>query len=156
MPSEPLTPIRPAQAQEAARIRSLVRAERLNPFGLDWRRFFVAVDETGAILGCVQQKTHWRRRQPVVRELASLVVSREWRGQGLGAVLVRHLQEKAGPPLWLMCRARLVPFYEQFAFREQRGRGEMPLYFAIIQTGVDLLTFGRRRSDYLAIMVWYG
>src|SRR5690606_23445739 len=93
-------------------------------------------------------------RKEAARELASLVVSPSRRGQGLGTALVRHLQEQAGPPLWLMCRSRLVPFYERSAFREVQDRRKMPLIFAILQAGFDLGTLGRRRSDYLAIMLW--
>lgn len=156
MPSEPRPFIRPARRHEAARIRALVRAEQLNPLDLDWRRFFVAEDGAGRVIGCVQEKRHWRWRRPPARELASLVVSPSWRSQGLGGALVRHLQEQSRPPLWLICRSRLVPFYEQFAFREVRRKGEMPLYYAILQGGSDLATLGRRRSDYLAVMVWEG
>lgn len=154
MPSEAAEQIRPAQPRDVARIRSLVHAERLNPFGLHWQRFYVAVGDNGRVAGCVQLKEHRYGRKVAARELASLVVSPSRRGQGLGTALVRHLQEQAGPPLWLMCRSRLVPFYERLAFREVEDRRKMPLIFAILQAGFDLGTLGRRRSDYLAIMLW--
>ncbi len=131
-----------------------MHGERLNPFGLHWQRFYVAAGESGAVAGCVQLKEH-RGRAPV-RELASLVVSPTERGQGLGRALVRHLQLQAGPPLWLMCRSGLVPFYEQCAFREVEDKRLMPLTFAILQAGFDLATMGKRNGDYLAIMVWHG
>jgi GNAT superfamily N-acetyltransferase len=148
--------IRAARQQDAARIRALVRAERLNPFGLDWRRFYVMDNAAGQVAGAIQQKAHWRLHRPPVRELASLVVDPAWRGQGLGSRLVRHLQNQAGPPLWLMCRSGLVPFYEQLDFREVVRKGEMPVYFAIMQAAFDLLTPGRRTIGFLAIMFWQG
>jgi predicted N-acetyltransferase YhbS len=98
----------------------------------------------GLVTGCVQLKTHWRWRRPPVRELASLVVSRAWRRKGIASLLVRHVQEQSGPPLWLMCRSRLVPFYERFDFREVKSKCQMPLYFAILQAGLDLVTLGRQ------------
>lgn len=156
MPNEPAGEIRPARPQDAATIRSLVRAARLNPFGLHWQRFYVVADENGTIGGCVQLKEHRRWHKQAVRELASLVVRPSWRGQGLGAALVRHLQRQAGPPLWLMCRSRLVTFYERSGFGEVVDRSEMPPAFAILQAGFDLARLGRRNSEYLAIMVWRG
>jgi predicted N-acetyltransferase YhbS len=92
----------------------------------------------------------------LVRELASLVVSPAWRGQGIGGALVRHLQRRTGPPLWLMCRSQLVPFYRRFGFGEVARKREMPLYFAAVQSAYDVFTLGRRVREHLAIMVWQG
>jgi N-acetylglutamate synthase-like GNAT family acetyltransferase len=127
----------------------MVRAARLNPVGLDWRRFAVAIDGTGEVIACVQVKPHG-----AARELASLVVARGWRGQGLGQQMVRHVQQEAGPPLWLMCRSTLVPFYERSGFREVRRHSGIPRYFRAMHL---LFGVGRRlgpRAVYLTIMVW--
>jgi hypothetical protein len=59
--------IRPAKQGEAGEIRRMVYTARINPMGLDWRRFVVAVDPDGRLIGCGQVKTHrdgrtnWRR-----------------------------------------------------------------------------------------------
>ena len=36
--------LRPATAADFPAIRALIRRVRINPYGLDWRRFLVAVD----------------------------------------------------------------------------------------------------------------
>jgi amino-acid N-acetyltransferase len=142
--------LRPAGAEDAAAIKALVHGARLNPFGLSWQRFTVAVDARGRIVGCVQLKRH----RGGSRELASLVVARPWRGRGIGRALIRHTKRKAGLPLWLMCAGRLAPFYRRFGFRQVTQAGAMPHYFAAIYLLFRL--FGRfaRRERRLAVMVW--
>jgi N-acetylglutamate synthase-like GNAT family acetyltransferase len=85
---------------DSAPIRRLIRAARINPTGLDWRRFTVAVEGTRRLIGCGQIKPH----PDGSRELASLAVEETWRGQGVASALIKHLQEIFGPPLWLTCR----------------------------------------------------
>lgn len=43
--------IRPAKQGEAGEIRRMVYTARINPMGLDWRRFVVAVDPDGRLEG---------------------------------------------------------------------------------------------------------
>ena len=50
--------IHPATAQHAAAIQSLVRSSGINPTGLAWQRFLVALDAAGELIGCVQIKPH--------------------------------------------------------------------------------------------------
>ena len=40
--------IRPARETEAAQIRDLIHLVGINPIGLDWKRFVVAVNDRGA------------------------------------------------------------------------------------------------------------
>lgn len=128
----------------------MVRAERLNPLGLDWRRFYV-VEANGEVVACAQTKPHGN-----VRELASLVVATDWRGCGFGREMVTFLQAEAGPPLWLTCRSALVPFYEACEFHEVRKWQDMPRYFAAARILFDLAhSFGWSGSA-LAVMVWRG
>lgn len=115
--------LRPARATDAPAIRALVRRERLNPFGLSWQRFVVA-DAAGTVVGCAQVKPH--RGGP---EFASLVVAPGWRGRGLAAALINHFVKQQTEPLWLMCAARLMPFYEQFGFRPAMSASTMPPFF---------------------------
>ena len=72
--------IRPAAADEAEAIRRLVRAQpRMNPTGLDWRNFVVAVRPDGRLAGCVQL----RPAGAGAVELGSLVVAPAERGVAL-------------------------------------------------------------------------
>jgi N-acetylglutamate synthase-like GNAT family acetyltransferase len=71
--------IRRARAADQADITTLVREARLNPRGLHWSRFLVA-DDDGRIVGVAQLRLH----SDGARELASLVVKPEYRGQGFG------------------------------------------------------------------------
>lgn len=127
----------------------MVHAARLNPLGLDWRRFFVAVDESGEVVACVQEKPHGR-----VRELASLVVAPDRRGEGIGREMVAYLQRQTTPPLWLVCRSTLVPFYQHCGFEEVDERSEMPIYFRLLRTVFDLGRRWRPSRAYLAVMLW--
>jgi N-acetylglutamate synthase-like GNAT family acetyltransferase len=129
----------------------MVRAARLNPLGLDWQRFFVAVDEDGEVVACVQEKPHRR-----VRELASLVVARDRRGEGIGREMVAYLQDQTTPPLWLVCRSTHVSFYQQCGFEEVNERGEMPFYFRLLRIVFDLGRRWRPSRAYLAVMLWRG
>ena len=70
--------IRSAQEAESAQIKALIHEVGINPTGLDWRRFLVAVDGLGRVIGCGQIKPHGSD----ILELASIAVSPEHRGQG--------------------------------------------------------------------------
>lgn len=141
--------LRRATADDAATIKQMVRAARLNPFRLDWQRFWLAVNADQAIVGCIQVKPHGDG----VNELASLVTQPDWRGQGVGRLLVAHLQQEVGPPLWLMCESGLTPFYQRFGFVEVREMGEMPAHFRFMRR-LSRLFFPPHSGRYLAIMQW--
>lgn len=142
--------IRAATKADEARIRELVRNERLNPLGIDWRRFFVA-EAKGEVVACVQTKPHGE-----VRELASLVVAPGWRGHGLGRQMVTLIQTEAGPPLWLTCRAVLISYYEACGFQEVNKSRIMPRYFAAARLLFDIVQLLGSSGSTLAVMVWRG
>jgi N-acetylglutamate synthase-like GNAT family acetyltransferase len=119
--------------------------------GLDWRRFVVAVDDRCRIVGCGQVKAH----QGGVRELASLAVSRKWRRRGVGGRIIEHLMHTSAPPLWLMCRSGLVPYYLRFGFEEVMADEPQPTYFRRMRSLARALVFAGRK-DHLAIMAWRG
>jgi N-acetylglutamate synthase-like GNAT family acetyltransferase len=121
---------------------------RINPSGLDWRRFIVAVDPSGALIGCGQVKPHGDG----TRELASIAVVPPWRGRGVARAIVEHFQAAAGPPLWLTCASRLIPLYHRFGFVE--AVADLPPYFRRLRRIARLILFVARTEDYLAIMRW--
>ncbi len=104
--------LRPAESRDAAAIRALIRQGRINPIGLDWRRFWLAVDAKDRVIGCGQVKPH----TDGTRELASIAVSAQWRGRGVARALIEKLVADHPPPLYLTCRARLGALYARFGF----------------------------------------
>ena len=144
--------LRPARFEEDRAIKQLVRRARINPLGLNWERFTVAVDGEQRIVGCVQLKPHADGSV----ELASLVVDETWRLRGVARKLVEQAKENRGDTLWLMCESSLVPFYEQFDFCNMQQGGAMPPYFRRIWRLLSLLRLLMRREPKLAIMRWQG
>lgn len=106
--------LRPARAEDAWAVRRLIWRVRIYPFGLDWRRFWLAVDRDNRLLACGQVK----RLPDGSRELASIASQPRARGQGIASALVRRLITLNDPPLFLICAAALVPFYRRFGFVE--------------------------------------
>lgn len=105
--------LRSATQTDFPAIRELIHRVQINPMGLDWARFVVAVDWQGQIVGCGQVKPHGDGS----RELASIAVEAEWRGQGVASAIIRRLLEQHPGTLYLTCRASLGSFYEPFGFR---------------------------------------
>ena len=85
-----MTTIRPARETEAAQIRDLIHSAGINPTGLDWKRFVVAVDERDAMIGCGQLKPHGGG----IVELASIAVVTSWRRRGIASAIVQRLIEE--------------------------------------------------------------
>lgn len=132
--------IRPARKEEFAAIRSLILREHLNPTGLNWRRFLVAVSARGEVLGCGQIKIH----RDGSRELASIVVQKQARSRGIAQAIIQELlRQESTRPLYLMCRPGLETFYAQFSFRTI-SENEMPPYFRHIHLLLKALTFNRK------------
>jgi N-acetylglutamate synthase-like GNAT family acetyltransferase len=116
--------LRPATEQDFPAIRALIHRVGINPMSLDWRRFIVAVDDAGRLLGCGQLKPHGKD----VIELASLAVQPDQRRGGIARAIIEALLGRAGRPLYLICAAELGPFYEKWGFRSL-APDEMPAYF---------------------------
>lgn len=51
--------LRKATRADADYIRARVRTARINPTGLSWERFPLAVNARGEIIGCGQIKPYW-------------------------------------------------------------------------------------------------
>ena len=116
--------LRPATANDAAAIRSLIHTVGINPMSLNWQRFVIAMNDGGEMLGCGQIKPHGDGTY----ELASIAVWPRFQGQGVGHAIIQHLLANAQPPLYLTCRAALRPYYERFGFHAL-NETQMPPYF---------------------------
>lgn len=139
--------LRSATCEDASAIKSLVRSARINPTGLDWRRFVVAVSPEREIIGCGQIKPH----RDGSHELASLVVKPEWRNQGIGGIIMEHLSASHEGPLYLMCRSSLGPFYEKFGFGAIQPP-DMPKYFRRITKLTKVIERLRAEGESLLVM----
>ena len=142
-----MTSIRPARETDAAQIRELIYRVGINPTGLDWRRFVVAVNDRDEMIGCGQLKPHGHE----ILELASIAVYPEHQGRGIARAIIQHLLQESPRPLYLMCQSSLGPFYEKFGFRTI-AYDEMPRYFQRISKLAGLATTLARRAERLLIM----
>ncbi len=116
--------LRQATGTDAETIHSIISRMQLNPMSLDWRRFTLAIDKDGKVIGCGQVKPHGDGSF----ELASIGVLPEWRHQGVARAIIEQLLSQHPGALYLTCRAKLEPMYEKFGFRTI-SRTEMPPYF---------------------------
>ena len=142
-----MTTIRPARETEAAQIHDLIHLVGINPMGLDWKRFVVAVNDRDEMIGCGQLKPHGQE----VLELASIAVYPEHQGKGVARAIIEHLLRDSSRPLYLMCQSSLGSFYEKFGFRGISYE-EMPRYFQRISKVAGLVTTLARREEHLLIM----
>lgn len=138
--------LRAATADDIEAIRWLVHVGQINPTGLDWRRFVVAVNHDEEVIGCVQVKPH----RDGSRELASLVVHPDRRGDGVARALIEHMLAAQPGELFLMCRSVLGPFYEKFGFQTVQP-AEMPEYFRRISRLAGVLN--RLRNEGISLLV---
>ena len=105
--------IRPATAADQGAIAGLIREVRLNPRDLDWHRFVVAADDRAGLVGCAQVRVHARG----TRELASVAVTADRRGSGIGGQLVEAILARDPGDLYLMTRRETASYFERFGFR---------------------------------------
>ena len=144
--------IRPAVQADFPAIRSLIHAVRINPVGLDWRRFTLAVGPDGGMIGCGQIKPHGDGSL----ELASIAVGQEFRGQGAARSIIVHLlAQETRRPLFLTCRARLGPLYAKFGFRPAAA-SELTPYFRRLKRLASWLNRSTGPGDGLLIMILKG
>lgn len=116
--------IRPAQESESAQIKELIHLVGINPTGLDWKRFLVAVEPSGRIISCGQIKPHGAD----ILELASIATHPDFRGLGIARMIIERLIGETPRPIYLMCVEHNGPMYEKFGFK-RLGEKQMPGYF---------------------------
>jgi len=105
--------IRPAVEADQSAIMSMIRQAKLNPRNLRWERFLIA-EEDNQIVSIRQVKVHAQG----TREVASGFVLPEYRHQGISARLMNEILNREKGTLYLMCRDKWTPYYEQFGFRQ--------------------------------------
>ena len=142
-----MTTIRPAHETEATSIRGLIHSVGINPLGLDWKRFVVAVNDRDEMIGCGQIKPHGGD----ILELASIAVYPEYREKGVARAIIEHLLNNSPRPLYLMCESSLGALYEKFGF-EAISYDDMPRYFQRISKLAGLATTLAHREERLLIM----
>lgn len=143
--------LRPATAAEFPAIRKLIWQVGINPTGLDWRRFVLAVDEEGRMLGCGQVKPH----KGSIRELASIAVVPEARGLGLARAIIVHLMQGEKPPLYLTCQPTLQALYGRFGFHTL-SLADYPTYYRRLDRLVQIFNWFRRSTESFSLMRWDG
>lgn len=104
--------IRRAEPSDQNAIRRLVRAAGINPLGLDWPNFIVAVNGN-EIIGSGQIRPH----KDGSAELASIAVLPTYQGRGIGGVIVATLVSCHTGALYLSCVDTMPSFYARFGFR---------------------------------------
>ena len=139
--------LRAARASEAGQIKDLIHLVGINPMGLDWKRFVVAVNDQDKMIGIGQLKPHGED----ILELASIAVYPEYQGQGVARAIIEHLLKDSPRPLYLMCESSNGPLYEKFGFRKLVYE-EMPRYFQRMSKLAGLVATLAQREEKLLIM----
>jgi amino-acid N-acetyltransferase len=139
--------VRKAVEADAPAIKKLVTEGRINPTGLDWRRFMVAVNQNGEVIGCGQIKPH----RDGSLELASLAVTNEWRRQGVAHAIIEELLAGHDGPLYLMCRSGLGKMYEKYGF-QALDEEHMPRYFRRVSRVAGIIEGLQSQGETLLIM----
>jgi N-acetylglutamate synthase-like GNAT family acetyltransferase len=140
--------VRSATQEDFPAIRSLIHTVQINPIGLDWRRFQVAMSPQGILLGCGQIKPHTDGS----KELASIAVLESERSNGIAWEIISTLIKiELERPLYLMCRARLNSFYDKFGFKSIDLK-DMPSYFKRISKVERIFNSSSRADDRLLVM----
>jgi len=138
---------RPALESESTQIKDLINLVGINPTGLDWKRFIVAVNDREQVIACGQIKPHGAD----IRELASIAVHPEYRGQGIARAVIEKLLRENPKPMYLMCMSHNGPMYEKFGFQVITEK-QMPRYFARIKKLFNITDVFRKSGEELFVM----
>ncbi len=139
--------LRPAVEAESTQIKALINLVEINPTGLDWKRFLVAVNDAGQVIGCGQIKPHGGG----IRELASIAVHPDYQGQGIARAVIEKLLNGSQRPLYLTCLSANEGLYEKFGFRSI-AHAEMPRYYQRLSTLFQVADVIRRSGYELRVM----
>ncbi len=139
--------LRAALEDDFSAIKDLVREGQINPMGLDWQRFIVAVTQENIVIGCGQIKPH----RDGTNELASIVVTKKWRKLGIAKMIIEELMRGYEGELYLMCQSSLGTIYEKYQF-VALNENEMPKYFRRINKLVGFVEPLRKSGETLLVM----
>jgi N-acetylglutamate synthase-like GNAT family acetyltransferase len=139
--------LREANSEDFPAIKRLIHLVQINPTGLDWHRFVVAIDNSGRMLGCGQLKPHGRE----IVELASIAVEPSDRNKGVARAVIEYLIKQAPRPLYLTCLSSMGVFYEKWGFQPV-ALDEMPTYFRRLVKLVKMLPSWGEDADKLLVM----
>ncbi len=139
--------LRPATSSDAKTIRHIIHLVGINPTGLSWKRFIVAVDGQGTVIGCGQVKPH----KDGSLELASIAVLPHWRGKGVARCVIEHLLEQHPGRLYLTCRSPLEPLYRKFGFKAIEYP-DMPPYFQQVSRLAAIYNRLAHEEGHLSVM----
>lgn len=139
--------IRPAIETDFPQIKALIDLVKINPFGLDWKNFVVAVDNDGQVISCGQLKPH----RAGYHELASIGTAPNHRGRGAARAVIEELLRRGPRPLYLMCVSHNQVIYEKFGFKELHIL-DMPRYFQRIKKIFDAAKAFRGSKNDLLVM----
>jgi N-acetylglutamate synthase-like GNAT family acetyltransferase len=90
-------------------------------FSQEWRKFWV-IEQKGHIVACGKLCEY-----VTYSMLYNVLVSPEYRHQGLGTALVKHLTEQATKPLYLACFPHRIGFYTRLGFVQMRSSDLSPM-----------------------------
>ncbi len=139
--------LRRARETESRQIKDLIHMVGINPMDLDWKRFIVAVDADGRVIGTGQIKPHGKE----ILELASIAVRPEFQGQGVARAVIEHLLKDSPRPLYLTCLSIMEPLYQKFGF-VALSHEEMPRYYQrLSKLANTMMTFTRRDKRMLVM-----
>jgi N-acetylglutamate synthase-like GNAT family acetyltransferase len=139
--------LRPARESETRQIKDLIRRVGINPVGLDWKRFIVAVDAQDRVIGTGQIKPHGAE----ILELASIAVHPDHRGEGIARAIIETLLKDNPRPLYLTCMCSNGPLYEKFGF-VSLSHADMPKYFQRLSRMAELLFKFASEGERLLVM----
>ena len=140
--------IRIANSEDFPAIKRLIHMVQINPTGLDWHHFIIAIDESGRMAGCGQLKLHGGG----IIELASIAVEPLDRKNGVARVMIEYLINKAPRPLYLTCLSSMGAFYGKWGFQTVKI-DEMPWYFRRLVRLVKKDPSWGSNSDELLVMM---
>ena len=141
--------LRPARESDSRAIKDLIHLTGINPMGLDWRRFVVAVDAGDQVLGTGQLKPHGADAE--ILELSSIAVAPEQRGNGIARAVIEHLMREGARPLYLTCISSMGPLYAKFGF-VSLTYDEMPRYFQRLSRLANVVMSFSEKDEHLLVM----
>jgi N-acetylglutamate synthase-like GNAT family acetyltransferase len=90
-------------------------------FSQEWRKFWI-IEQNGQVVACGKLCEY-----VTYSMLYNVLVLPEYRSQGLGSALVKHLTGQATKPLYLACSPAKIGFYTRLGFVQMRSSDLSPM-----------------------------